>query len=329
MIEQRRRARRQRFRGSSRARPQDCAATTTARRLAELRAGLRAPSRRAAQRRRRPATTRSSSTLGALHEPDYLAALDARERRRAGRDAGARAARPGARHAGLRGARRGRPRGRAHGDRRRAADRSRGRASAYALCRPPGHHAGPALARRLLLPEQRRRRGADAARRRPRRGRRSSTSTSTTRTAPRRSSSAMRRRRRLHSLHGVARHQRRRGTAVRARDASASSVVDVRHAARGRTTYLAALARLARTSSRRSSRRWSSVARLRHRRRRPARLAGASPPPIFERDRRLLGGLASCRSAWSRRAATRSDRWRACSHAFADRPARRERASQR
>ena len=42
---------------------------------------------------------------------------------------------------------------------------------AYALCRPPGHHAGPGLARRLLLPQQRRRGRARAARGRRRPGR--------------------------------------------------------------------------------------------------------------------------------------------------------------
>ena len=56
--------------------------------------------------------------------------------------------------------------------------------SAFALTRPPGHHAGAGL-RRLLLPQQRRAGGADAARRR-RRASPCSMSTTTTATARRR-----------------------------------------------------------------------------------------------------------------------------------------------
>ena len=44
------------------------------------------------------------------------------------------------------------------------------RAAAFALCRPPGHHAGRALRRRLLLRQQRRGGGGVAARGRARRG---------------------------------------------------------------------------------------------------------------------------------------------------------------
>ena len=59
---------------------------------------------------------------------------------------------------------------------------------AYALCRPPGHHATRDALRRLLLPQQRRGRRAGAAGRRGAAGSRCSTSTRTTATAPRRSS---------------------------------------------------------------------------------------------------------------------------------------------
>ena len=83
--------------------------------------------------------------------------------------------------------------GRARRGRRRA-HRGRPGASggqhrlAYALCRPPGHHAGRDCVRRVVLPQQRGGRRAGAARRPATSGSRSSTSTRTTATAPRRSS---------------------------------------------------------------------------------------------------------------------------------------------
>ena len=67
-----------------------------------------------------------------------------------------------------------------------------GERAAFALCRPPGHHAGRAVRRRLLLRQQRRGRRRAAARARARRGCRSSTSTITTATARRRSSGSAR-----------------------------------------------------------------------------------------------------------------------------------------
>ena len=46
-----------------------------------------------------------------------------------------------------------------------------GERSAFALCRPPGHHCGARLSRRLLLPQQRRDRRAGGDRRGPAQGR--------------------------------------------------------------------------------------------------------------------------------------------------------------
>ena len=63
-----------------------------------------------------------------------------------------------------------------------------GRPVAYALCRPPGHHAGPAGVRRVVLPEQRGARRPGAARGRESAGSRSSTSMPITATGRRRSS---------------------------------------------------------------------------------------------------------------------------------------------
>ncbi len=62
---------------------------------------------------------------------------------------------------------------------------SSGSPVAYALCRPPGHHATRERLRRVLLPEQRRGRGRRRSGRPGRPGSRSWTSTRTTATAPR------------------------------------------------------------------------------------------------------------------------------------------------
>ena len=70
----------------------------------------------------------------------------------------------------------------------RSAWSPQGEPAAFALCRPPGHHAGQRLLRRLLLPQQRRHRRAGFHRRRRASASPSSTSTSTTATARRRSS---------------------------------------------------------------------------------------------------------------------------------------------